>query len=324
MSEKNLNSENKTTVQKESKFYLSTSFYGALIFSIALWLYTNLNEEFQTTVSVPLKIELPKDKAIEKDIPEHLNIMVKGTGWNLFNLIYFNTAKQCNILLQSKDLQSDYYQISRQEIIKSVEYFQNIETREVIPDVIDIYYGTIQSKVVPIVANINVTTLDNFIFSDSMRLKPNRVEIRGNKRIIDSIDYITTEKLTLLNLTKSVNSTLKIKDTLSAIIEYNVDNIKVNIDVQQKSHLIIENIQVDNFLSSKNKILIPSTLKLIITGGVNDLTLLNIKDLKNRIQIRKIEKYDNYYEATLNISNKFKVEFYPKIIKVLEKEKFVI
>ena len=73
------------------------------------------------------------NKAIENNITDNINIMVKGNGWNLFNLIFFNTAKQCKINLQSKELTSDYYQISRQEIIKSIEYFQNIETTSPFP-----------------------------------------------------------------------------------------------------------------------------------------------------------------------------------------------
>lgn len=327
MPDKNLNTTKTTSKkeeEKEVKFYLSPSFYGALIFSIALWVYTNLNEEFQTTVSIPLQIEMPKDKAIENNITDNINIMVKGNGWNLFNLIFFNTAKQCKINLQSKELTSDYYQISRQEIIKSIEYFQNIETRDVIPDVLDIYYGTIESKFVPIVPNINISTLDNFIISDSIRTIPSVIEIKGNKQIISKISEVKTEELKLIDLTKSINTTLKINDTLSAIIKYSVQNVKVNIEVQQKSHLIIENIELKDYFPSKNKSMIPFTIKLVITGGVDDLTKLNIKDLKNRISFKKIDNYDNYYLPDLNISSKFKVDFFPKLIKIIEKDKFVI
>lgn len=327
MPDKNLNTTKnnyKKEEEKNVKFYLSPSFYGALIFSIALWIYTNLNEEFQTTVSIPLIIEMPNDKAIENNISENINIMVKGNGWNLFNLIFFNTAKQCKINLESKELTSDYYQISRQEIIKSIEYFQNIETRDVIPDVLDIYYGTIESKIVPIKPNINITTLNNFIISDSIRTIPSKIEIKGNKQIISKINEVSTEELNFTDLTKTINTTLKIKDSLSSIIEYSVQKVKVNIEVQQKSHLIIENIELKDYFPSKNKSMIPQNIKLIITGGVDDLTKLNINDLKNRINFRKMEKYNNYYLPELNTSSKFKVDFFPKIIKVIEKEKFII
>ncbi len=316
--------KNQITTKKESRFYLSTSFYGALFFSIALWIYTIMNEEYQTVVKVPLKIDLPENKAIEKDIPTNLDIMVKGTGWNLFNLIYFNNSKICNIRLQSKDLIADNYQINRQEIIKSVEFFQNIETRDVIPDNLDIYFGTIAKKTVPVIPKVEVSTIENFIFTDSLQLVPNVVEITGNKKILDEINYVQTKKISLKDVSKSLKTEVDIDTEMSSVVDFNVKKVGISVNIQQKAHIILDNLKVPELIFAANEKTIPSTFKIVITGGVKDIAKINIKEINTKVKLRKIKEYDNIYEFDLDLPNKFKVEFFPKYVKVIHTENYVL
>lgn len=304
------------------KFYLSPSFYGALIFAIALWVYTILNEDYQTNVSVPLKIQLPETKAIEKDIPENLNILVKGSGWNLFNLIYFNTAKQCNVNLNGKDLPSDYYQVTRQEIIKSIELFQNIETRDIIPDYVDLYYGTIATKLVDVVPQIDIETPENFIQSDSIIVNPTKIEIKGNKKIIDKIDKVYTQLLSLNELSKSINAKIPIIDTLSSIVEFNTKNVNIKIDIQQKSSIILDNISVPNLFIS-NSLKIPDKIKAVITSGVDDLAQLNINEIEKNIYFVQLDEYPEFYLVKSDLPSKYKVTFFPKFVKIIKTEKYL-
>lgn len=283
-----------------------------------------MNEEYQTVVKVPLKIDLPENKAIEKDIPTKLDIMVKGTGWNLFNLIYFNNSKICNIKLQSKDLTSDYYQINRQEIIKSVEFFQNIETRDVIPDNLDIYFGTIAKKTVPVIPKVEVSTIENFIFTDSLQLVPNVVEISGNKKILDEINYVQTKKISLKDVSKSLKTEVDIDTELSSVLNFNVKKVGISVNIQQKAHIILDDLKVPELIFAANEKTIPSTFKIVITGGVKDIAKINIKEINSKVKLRKIKEFDNLYEFDLDLPNKFKVDFFPKYVKVIHTENYVL
>lgn len=315
---------NKLEKKKDNKFYLSTSFYGALFFSIALWVYTIMNEEYQTVVVVPLKIELPKDKAIEKNIPNNLNIMAKGTGWNLFNLIYFNNSKICNIKLNNNELTSGSYQISRQEIIKSVELFQNIETRDVIPDFLDINFGTIGSKTIPVIPNIEVSTIDNFIFSDSIQVTPKTIEIKGNKNIIDDIDFVYTKKISLKDVSKSLKTDIALETEMSSVVEYSTKKVEVDINIQQVGNIILDNLKVPELIFASREKTIPSNFKLVITGGVNDISKININEIHSKIKLLKINDFNNLYELKLDLPNKFKIDFFPKFVKVINTENYVL
>lgn len=319
MTENTPNKIDKKNKENESRnFYLSTSFYGALFFSLALWFYTIMNEEYQTIVQIPLTVQLPENKALERKLPSNLNVVAKGNGWNLLNLLYFNNSKNCNINLQNKELNSDIYEVTRQEILKSIEYFQNIETRDILPDNFKIDYGTLFSKKVKVIPDISIKTIENFVFTDSIRLIPDEIEIKGNKEIVDKIDFIKTKHLDLNDINESINSLVEIDDSLSSVLTFSETAIKLNVKVQYKSHIILDNIDIDDYINLKNMMPIPQNLRIIISGGVDDLKKIKLENFYNNLKIKKVNKTDNIYEFENTLPEIYKVEYYPKYFKLFE------
>ena len=92
-----------------------------MLFAIALWSYTSFNSTYKTFISVPINVILPKERAIEAQIPRFVDIEVNGTGWNIFNLIYFNNSKKIIVDLSNKVIEDSIYTISRNELVKSVQ-----------------------------------------------------------------------------------------------------------------------------------------------------------------------------------------------------------
>jgi len=84
----------------------------------------------------PLRIILPANRAIEEPPPEIITFKVQGTGWDLFNLIFFNSAAICSVDLSKAAINVDEYEITRNQIIKSIAYFNNVEAIESIPEAI--------------------------------------------------------------------------------------------------------------------------------------------------------------------------------------------
>lgn len=307
----------------KSKFYLSKSFYGAMFFSVALWFYTIMNDEYQTVVQVPLTIQLPSNKAVQDKLPPVLNVVTKGTGWNLMNLLYFNSSKNCNVNLQTKDLSSTTYEVSRQEIIKSIEFFQNVETRDVFPDNIKVNYGTLFTKKVKVVPDVKIATIENFIFTDSIKVTPNEILIKGDKEILNKIDYIKTKHLVLKELNESVHSTIGLDNSLASVLSFSQDFVKLNINIQYKSHIILDNIDVYKYLNFPNILAVPENIKIIISGGVDDLKHLDLNSFYNTLKVKKVKENDYIYEFQSDLPKKYKVTFVPKYIKINEIVKYL-
>ena len=67
---------------KTKRWVNSKSFWGSLLFAMALWGYTSLNTEFNEQIEVPLYVKLPANRAMESELDKTVTIAVKGTGWN--------------------------------------------------------------------------------------------------------------------------------------------------------------------------------------------------------------------------------------------------
>lgn len=323
MSEKNEDIKLNKRSKINEKFYLSTSFYGALFFSLALWFYTVMNDEYQTVIQVPLSVQLPENKSIEKKLPKNLNIVAKGNGWNLLNLMYFNTSKNCNINLENRELNSNLYEVTRQEILKSIEFFQNVETRDVIPDNFKINYGTLFSKKVKVVPDVKIATIDNFIFTDSIKITPSEITVKGNKNTVQSLEYIKTKHIDFFELNESVDSYVELDDSLSSILSLSESKVKIEINVQHKSNIILDGINVNDYINESNLKCIPDNFKVIISGGVEDLQKINLNQFYKSLKLVKIKNSEFLYEFKTEFSKDFKIKFFPKYIKINEVIKYL-
>jgi hypothetical protein len=267
---------------------ISGNFIGALVFAIALWGYTSLNDSYITFVEVPLSIELPSDRAIENSVPSQVTLELRGTGWNLFNLIFFNSAKVCKVDLRGEKNLKDY-SVSRQLMMKSVEYLSNVETRDVMPASIDLATGRILERKVAVKFVGEIIPHSDFIISSAHNIEPKEVVLRGNENIINNIEYWKTKTFLLDGLTKGSEMKIELSDSLSTIVSKNIDYITLTSNVQQKAQLIIDNIPVQILGHKSKKIIIqPNRVKIIIKGGIDQLENFDISTITASVSSKDI------------------------------------
>ncbi len=272
-----------------AKFKISGNFIGALVFAFALWGYTSLNDSYITFVEVPLFIELPSDRAIENNVPSLITLELRGSGWDLFNLIFFNSAKICKVDLSTEKNLKDY-SISRQEMIKSTEYLTNVETRDVLPTRIDLVTGRILEKKVDVRFVGELATHSDFIFTSEHKIQPQQVRIRGNENIIKDIEHWNTKPFFLKGLTRGSRLKVELSDSLASIIKKDIDFITLTNVIEQKAEIIVENVQLTILgHGSKNIKIQPSTVDVLLKGGLSELEKVDISKINAEITYKDIK-----------------------------------
>lgn len=267
---------------------ISGNFIGALVFAIALWGYTSLNGSYITFVEVPLLVQLPSDRAIENEIPSEVTLELRGSGWNLFNLIFFNGAKVCKVDLSGERNLKDY-SVSRQLMLKSIEYLSNVETRDVMPASIDLQTGRILEKTVPIKFVGEIIPNSDFVVSSIHKINPKEVILRGNENIIKNIKYWKTKLFHAEGLTKGSEMKIELSDSLSSIVSKNISYVKLKTNIEQKAQIILDNIPVQILGHKSPKINIqPNRVKIIITCGIKQLENFDISKIRASVTSKDI------------------------------------
>lgn len=268
----------------------SRSLFGSIIFAMALWCYTSLNETYNTVVQVPLNLNMPKTRAIENAIPVEVNVQVKGNGWHLFNLLFFNNNKVCNVNLDASEVKEENYTIPRSQLIKSLENFSNVETKEISPEIIPIKTGIVKETTVDIIPNVTVKPAKDFVLVGEIQVKPEKMKIWGNENLIKNLTQVFTQKINLENINKQTTVKVGIADSIRNKFKLPITQVELTVNVQKLAEITIHDIPIKfepaNYQTQD--ILQPRYISVTLRGGINQIENINQESIVALIDYKSI------------------------------------
>ena len=289
------------------------SIIGSIIFGIALWLYTSLNGIYTTIIITPIDVKLPANKALETNLPDTVSVEVKGKGWNIFNLMFFNTSKKIVVNLQNSKIQDSILRIGRSDIIKGAQSFEKVELSQVYPELIELKTGPVGIYNVPIVSQVNLVPADGFSLIGPITINPAKIRISGNDKFVKDISYWTTEQETYNNLNSSFRTVVKLTDSLPNIVQIENKEIELFAEIQQTGEITLNEIPI-NITSGgipRNHFLYPMFVSITVRGGINRIDELTSDQIKVSIDYNTIVNDEKGI-----IIPKIEIPEYIEIIKV--------
>lgn len=275
---------------KKKAWYKSKSFWGSLLFAIALWSYTSLNSEYQTIVEIPLKITLPSNRALENVPPENVFVDVKGSGWNLFYLIFLNNAKICNIDLSREVLLDSIYRINKIDLQRSLKYLKNVSPINVLPETIQLITGKIEEYEVVVDPKITIIPREGFMIIGKPEISPTKVKIRGNDKIVSRINKWETENILFYNINSPLLTSVSLIDSLKGVVSVTPKKVLIKAEVQQSAEITIDDIPVNIINGSlpEGHIIEPPIISVVLQGGVGILSEITKYDISAVIEFDRI------------------------------------
>jgi len=272
------------------KIFTSKALIGSVLLSIALWSYTSLSDTYISLVNLPLIINLPQDRAIEVNPPEKITIEVRGSGWEIFNLVFFNTTAKVEIDLAKEDIRDSVYKISRNDIIKNVFHLTNLQAIDVVPNQIVIYTGSRISKEVPVVSNLVVFPKDGFMLIGNQGIMPSMVTISGNEKALVNIKEWKTSYIEINKVFQDFRVNVTLLDTLQNIVKLSRNSVNISGDIQQAAELTFYDIpiRVNGGSLPDNHIISPKFLRISVRSGIDELETLIPENIEATINFSDI------------------------------------
>ena len=156
-------------------------------------------------------------------------------------------------------------------------------------------------KKVPIESQILVSTEPGYIALGG-QFFPDSISIGGPEESVNDIDFVYTEKDTLVDLVASVNGSWSILNP-NKLVSFDPKKIDVLIDVQPISETIITGIPVEliNKPNDVNVFVNPATVSLTIVGGLNQITSILPQDIDVIIDFDYWNSDKQFYSPTIKL-----------------------
>ena len=176
---------------EKSKFNRFFKIIICVIISFSFWTLNKLSKKSNNNISVKVNIvDLPENLALDSLSYKQINLKISGIG----NV----QTKKKTINISAQNLSSKLLHIKKEEVESQLE--SNLKVLDIYPDTIVLFTSKKEIKKVPINHNIDMSLKPNHWLKNKVKIEPDSILIKGNKRDLEKVFFLETEKLKLLNV----------------------------------------------------------------------------------------------------------------------------
>ena len=282
----------------------------SFVIAFVFWFFIKSEDTYTVNLDIPLVARnLQEQKTYKEEVPESIFVTLKGTGrsfiWlRVFNNFYGDDFKAVIDLSSITDeynfeLDSYYKENPEKIVLPSSLDLQFVEVLN--PRNVQIKLQRYMVKKVPIESQILVSTEPGYIALEGQFL-PDSISIGGPEEAVNEIDFVFTEKDTLLGLIASVNGNWSILNP-NKLVSFDPKKVDAFIDVQPISETIITGIPVElvNKPNDVNVFVNPATVSLTIVGGLKQITNILPEDINVIIDFDLWNSEKQFYSPTIKL-----------------------
>ena len=301
-------------------------FSVCVFFSALFWVITELNRTGTFSRYIPVNfINLPKEKILVGELPQQIELKVKGSGARLFLLSLKKIKDPVSVdFAQLKKVRENVFTIGVNNLTNlSADIAQDVEIIRINPDVIFFTLENAYSKTVPVKANFLVESESFYQLTSYARCNPEFIRLTGDSQILKGIDTVYTEKIIIDQLDKNLKQKAELifPDGVGELYFSSVNKVDVEIGVDKFTDAEREiPIEVINLPQGTAIKLFPEKVRIFFQVGLKSYDNASNDNFHAQVDFKKFESSKGYL--------KIELDKYPKNIRNIrlfpEKAEFLL
>lgn len=171
------------------------------------WFISNLSDTYESRAFFTLNYRnLPDSLLLGKNANNEIEAKLRTSG---FQFLYYRIFRsQIDIDVSQVEYRSGQYVLSEEVLRRQMDQqlSQNISLLDLDRNVLDVDLYQVDSKKIPVKANLNLKLQQNYILDGKVKISPDSIEVKGPKNEIDTIESIKTAPIQLSDVNESFST----------------------------------------------------------------------------------------------------------------------
>ncbi|MFO7745597.1 MAG: hypothetical protein R6V36_09455 [Psychroflexus sp.] len=262
------------------------AFFFFIGFTLLIWIFVQMSKVYDHEVKLLFQLEeIPQHIVIENETQSIL-VQVKQTGFKILSINLFNSTLKLDFN-ELDSVQGGY--IFHLEKNKSrIARPLNVSTSEleILQDSLYFNFFRLATKKLKIKPNFKVSFSRGYDSIKNFSFEPSYIEISGNDSILKDLEYISTERKNLKEVSDTLFGTVDIQKIDSISINYSVETINYTLPVAKFTEGSFEiPIEVINTKVNEELVIFPKSV------NVNFKTSLSNYEKIDESGFRVVAKY---------------------------------
>ncbi len=254
---------------------------ASTLFAIIIWFLIVTGGIFEHVTTIPIAIpENEQNFVITNKIPRKAKVRIRGEGVNLLAFLIFREGKLWLNDITWKNGTATV-NLSQEDIVltgtaKSLNVIDLLSPKQ-----IKLEMKKVVEKTVPVKPEFIIKPKAGYTLVGDISIQPAQVTIRGPETFLDSCTFIRTQKANWENLKFPLRKRIDLIDPNIPKSQLLVNRVEVSADIQKLMEKHLQGIPVKaiNLPPHSNAIIFPSTLSLVIEGGVQVVSGITKDDI---------------------------------------------
>lgn len=280
-----------------------SAFVICLVISGFLWLSHRLNQTYYYSLNIPVKfVNLPANKTLLTELPEHLRFDIKTSGLKLFFVLLNKPFNEISIDFNSLkgDNKLHAFSISSGNInIRSATKI-NVDVKKISPDTLFFASKIGITKNVAIKTIITATPEKGYVLSKPV-ISPSFITINGDSVSVNGIDSVSTMPLYLNQLNSNYSGKLAlVRPSENVYLNFSEVNVNIQADKILEKEISIP-ISVQGAPPGSRLKLFPGKVKITYSSAKNDFTEITENSFKAVVNYNKNQKESSRLPVELSV-----------------------
>ena len=303
-----------------------------VLLTFVLWFFNALNKEYTSELTIPVEYyNMPKGKANISELPNNLIVIVKTFGYNIMkyelkkNFIPFEVDLSSTSFEKLYKNDTNWFYTLTKEYIEQIDiqFKGDIKVELLKPDTLYFHFTQLKHKKVPVIANANIVTADQYVVINTLQFKPDSVVLKGPALILDTLNNVETKYFEYLDVSSSISKSVKLKEIDGIEIIPNEVNFTLNIEEYTELSFKV-NITSLNVPDSVYLHLFPSYVNIVCKVGISNYKKVEGNDFEIIVDYNSILENMGTKLATKVISHPFYIYDYyqtPEFVEYIIEKK---
>lgn len=285
-----------------------------------------LSKNYTSELAFPLVYsDFPEDKVFVGQLPDHLDLQINAHGYALLRYKMFRKAEPISFSVSSFNLSGGEEGASAYLLTRYVrdqisrQLPSELQLLEIKPDTLHFRFADRLTRKLEIRADFNFTIDKQFTIKDKIILTPDSVVVSGPDLILDTLDYVLTERLDLGELTRNYSD--KVRLSRHADLEYDVSRVSCAIELERFTELQVSvPIEVLNLPDSILLQTFPPSVTLSCKVGLSKYDRIENYPFRAVVDYEQIEERQPALNVSIQNPPEYLLgyDFHPKTVEYLK------
>jgi hypothetical protein len=300
-----------------------------LIISAAIWMLNALSKNYTSIIEYPLVYtDFPEDRVFVGEMPGHLDLEINAHGYALLRYNMFRRPVPISFKIsafnmnQRSDSSSAYIltRYLRDQI--SAQLPAELQLLEIKPDTLRFQFTNKVSRKVKIRPDLAYTIDKQFIIKDEVSLSPDSLLVSGPDLILDTLGFVSTERVDLGLLTRNFSDKLELKQIPE--LTYEISTVGCSIELERFTEIQVQvPIEVLNLPDSIELQTFPSRILLTCRVGLSKYDRVEGHPFRAVVDYNLIDEQTKVLEVSVQNLPGFLLshEYSPRNVEFLKSRK---